>query len=149
MPNTDEISPRRPVRDPEEPTTLGMDVYEATPQGQPHAAAYGPMLYPAAAVERSLRLSQAPMVAFFAPGNEAPLKVAEEWQIANISYGVEYANQDYRNMNAAQSNATTWRSKLPKIGPRSSTPQIVNNLATTPGESLVGDDGAVMSLLGF
>lgn len=149
MPYSDEISPRGPILDPEQPTTLGMDEYGATAQGQPHQAAYGPMLYPRGAVDAALRFAQASMEAFYSPGKEAPWKVAEEWQIANISYGVEYGNQDYRNMNAAQSNANTWRTKLPKFGPRASTPQIVNNLASSPGESLVGDDSSILALLGI
>ncbi len=141
--------PNESSRETEQARTLGMEQFDAQGMGFPGAYQEGSLLYPAADVARADRFAQGPMYAYYAPGNEAPWKVAEEWQIANISYAVEYANQDYRNMNAAQANASTWRTKLPKVFSRPSTPEIVNNLADAHGSSLVGDDAAILSLLGL
>lgn len=145
----DEFNPEGPIRDPERERTKGLDEFPARGMGQagPATVEEGAILYGRDELSFGQALSLAPCDAYFL--HQAPWKVAEEWQAADISYAVEYANQDYRRMNEAQSNANTWRTKAPKQGVRASTSEIVGNLASSPATTVGSDDASILALFGL
>ena len=145
LPN--ENSPVGHVTDPDSEHTLGASQFDADASGHTPGIFDGGLQYPEGAIRSALAFAEASMVAYYV--DPAPWKVAEEWQIADISYAVEYANQDPKRMNEAQVKASQTRTKGPKIGPRASTAEIVGNLSSSAPSSIGGDDDAVMSLLGL
>lgn len=144
----DEANPPGGMTDPDSERTLGLSEFPAQVSGYPnHTFAGGGILYPAGDIASAQALALAPCENYFR--EQAPWKVAEEWQGADISYAVEFANQDYRRMNEAQSNANTWRTKAPKATPRPSTSEIIGNLSGSPATALLSDDNSILSLLGY
>lgn len=147
----DENSPLQQISDPDSERTLGLsglDVFPNQPSGYPNATfGGGGILYPEDKLTAAHNLANAPMHAFY--DDPAPYKVAEEWQIADISYAVEYANQDYRRMNEAQSLSNTWRTKAPKWTDRPTTSEIIGNLNSSPANALQSDDASILALFGM
>lgn len=145
LPN--ENSPVGHITDPDSERTLGASEFAPDASGHTPGIYDGGLQYPEGAIRSALAFAEGPMVAYYV--DPAPWKVAEEWQIAEISYAVEYANQDPRRMNEAQAKATQTRTKGPKIGPRASTGEIIGNLSSSAPNAITGDDNAVMALLGL
>lgn len=147
----DEANPIEGMTDPDSERTLGLSGlsdFPAQASGYPnHTYAGGGILYPASDISRAQALALAPCENYFA--EQAPWKVAEEWQAADISYAVEYANQDYRRMNEAQHNANAYRTKAPKASSRPSTSEIIGNLSGSPANSILSDDASILALLGY
>lgn len=113
---------------------------------QPDGVQYGGIPY---TQERggAWALFTAGLRAFF--DDPAPYKVAEETQIANITYAeVVVKAQDPSRMNDSQYTASVNRQRGPKVGERPTTTGIVGNLASGPS-SLDSGDAAIMSLLGL
>jgi hypothetical protein len=149
MPLYDELQPSGPITDPDSERTLGLSEFPARAMGQagPANVEEGSMLYSGGELSWAQALCLAPCDNYFR--EQAPWKVAEEWQAADISYAVEYADQDYRRMNESQAKANTWRTKAPKADKRPSTSEIISNLSGSPANSLLSDDNSILALLGY
>jgi hypothetical protein len=145
----DEASPKAPLRRDAEPGVIG--TYDAITgslqtSGNPDGVNRDSLLYPEGERRSAWALFTTAFRAYF--DDPAPWKVAEETQIAKITYASTINEaQDYRRMNEAQYTANVNRQRGPKVSERPGTGSIIGNLASGPSQ-LESGDNAILALLG-